>query len=346
LLKNIADQQELKNVTVLAHSLGNLVVSAAIQDGLSYDRFIMANPAVAEEAYLLKSAFTDGTAWESSTKYSMFHPKWRFAGDMEEGYDPFLWSSEWYKQFAGESVSEPSVSRYDLTWRDVFSKVRDDAKSYVFYANTDEAFLPFNYSAADAANGAGYPDNRSDWPGLWDVWENVKCADVPFVGTYSWAFQELFKGQYPWLSFIVPDSQYGGWGFTSTDLMSPQQANNLDRDLLKTKPFFSKNPKYEDKGVYSDTPNVALKKHEQEELLANEMPALTFAAGHGGIDDPTFYKRNFEVRERYLGGEGASWPRKLFDKVEWRHNDIAFVAYPYLCRLYFDWVKLINGESL
>jgi hypothetical protein len=143
----------------------------------------------------------------------------------------------------------------------------------------------------------------------------------------------------------VPDSQYGGWGFTSTDLMSPQQANNLDRDLLKTKPFFSKNPKYEGKGVYSDTPNVSLKKHEQEELLANEMPALTFGAGHGGMKGQKFKDKAFELRERYLIRENAEWLEKR-EKYEWRHNDVAFVAYPYLYRLYLDWAKLINGEDI
>jgi hypothetical protein len=363
LLKNfVAANNEMMHITLMAHSLGNMIVSSAIQNNIKYDHNIMVNPAVAEEAYLPKGIFTNGTAWESATKISMYHPEWKFAGDSSSGYDPFLWSSEWYKLFAGESFSRPAISRFDLTWRDVFSKVRTDGKSYNFYANTDETFLPFNYSVEDAVKGSDYPDNETDSPGIWDVIDNIDCGDIPFVGTYSWSFQELFKGSD---KFLVPDSTYGGWGLTSsskyqiddpreddsfiTILMPPEDANLIDLDenlnkVLKTEPFFRKNPSYY--GIFSDATNISLQEHQQIELLANEMPALTFAVGHDRIRDDVFNKKTYNMRDQYLVKTYIDWPRNNPVKYEWRHNDFLFVAYPYLTRLYDDWVKIIHEGRL
>jgi hypothetical protein len=99
--------------------------------------------------------------------------------------------------------------------------------------------------------------------------------------------------------------------------------------------------------MFSNETNITLQEHQQIELLANEIPSLTFAAGHRGIDDPSFYQKNFELREKYLEKMNARWPRMMSNnEPEWRHNDASFMAYPYLYRLYLDWVKLTKGEPL
>lgn len=93
------------NVTVFAHSLGNMVVSTAIEEGMSVAHYLMVNAAVAEEAYTPQEAYDGGTAyesgapWRNATKEQMYHPAWRYPGGVvvpfENAYQPQLWASEW-----------------------------------------------------------------------------------------------------------------------------------------------------------------------------------------------------------------------------------------------------------
>ena len=79
------------------------------------------------------------------------------------------------------------------------------------------------------------------------------------------------------------------------------------------------------------------------ELLANEFPALTYAAGHRGVSG-TFQNldRNINIRDAYI--DDGKWPSERRPR-EWRHNDIYFVGYPYLFQMYDAWNDLIEGES-
>lgn len=80
--------------------------------------------------------------------------------------------------------------------------------------------------------------------------------------------------------------------------------------------------------------------------MANDIPALTFAVGFGGVGEFDQLKRNVDVQQRYLKGvPGAPWPRDT-EKYEWRHNDPYRMGYPYIYRLFDDWNKVIKGDSL
>jgi len=78
------------------------------------------------------------------------------------------------------------------------------------------------------------------------------------------------------------------------------------------------------------------------ELLANEVPALTFATGHKGVKVVDIDK-NIDIRERFLKIPKAQWVRKI-PQYERRHNDLYLVAYPYLFGLYDSWSELIRGN--
>lgn len=116
--------------------------------------------------------------------------------------------------------------------------------------------------------------------------------------------------------------------------MKPEQANMLivRTDALKTKPLFDKsNPENSALFVAGSVSSSALKTDMRERLLANEIPALTFAVGHrgvGGFDD-----NNIDIRATYLS-TGKPWPRTPVVNREWRHSDFINVAYPYLFGLY------------
>ncbi len=100
---------------VAGHSLGNMVVSSAIQDwGAPVRKYFMIDAAVAAEAY----------GADEVKNANMDHPLWRGI------YDETLWASEWHTLF------DPSDNRSRLTWRGRFDGV--GAQAFNFYSGTEE----------------------------------------------------------------------------------------------------------------------------------------------------------------------------------------------------------------
>lgn len=334
-----------------------MVVSSAISEGMTIRRYLMVNAAVPEEAYTPKevydggAAYESGTQWRTATKESMYHPAWRYPGavevDFEQGYQPQLWASEWYKLF------DASDGRSTLTWRNRFEKVRTLTDTYVYYSPTDEAFRPFKYTVEMAANDSAYQPNTADWAGFEEVVKNALSRSNT-LGAYAMSLQDLVKGRmFPLTGHLdEKDSDSGGWGFNLADNeywqvkntnivpIDSTAANDIRKDQLKTRPFFLKNSDFD--FLYNDPP-LLVSAPLREELLANELPALTFAAGHRGVgkisNDPG---RNTDIRKDFA--ENKPWPQDRLDGYEWRHSDIYVVAYPYLSGLYDVWVKRIKGE--
>jgi hypothetical protein len=367
LLKDFVVISELSNATIFAHSLGNMVVSSAIAEGMDIGRYLMVNAAVAEEAFTPQSAYAEGgtadgtgayaygTPWRTATSAWMYHPAWRYPDgvevDFEEGYLPKLWASEWYKLFGTDD------GRSTLTWRDRFARVRnsdsdsDSEKTYVYYAPTDEAFRPFNYSVEMAAtdpDGNHYQPNAADLPGTEDVVFNWRPWDRSHLGYYAFALQELFKGQTS--AIIGDDSDTGGWEFN----LNPQDgyvfmgvkipvslANSYGKEQFRTKPFFSKNP---DRDWLYSPQAVSIPSLLKEEMLANEIPALTNAAGHRGVGEIRVDHPDRDIDIRLAFAVGKPWPSDR-PRNEWKHSDIYVVAYSYLSGLYDEWVKKIQGAT-
>ena len=109
-----AVNNSLPGVKVIAgHSLGNMLVSAAIADhGLGADAYFMLNAAVAQEAY-------DATALQRD---EMRHPDW-------QGYGTRLWASDWYALFTAPD------GRRGLTWRNRFGNI---ANAYNLYSSGED----------------------------------------------------------------------------------------------------------------------------------------------------------------------------------------------------------------
>jgi hypothetical protein len=198
LLKDFVAANNLGSATIFAHSLGNMVVSSAISEGMTIERYLMVNAAVPEEAYTPQevydggTAYESGTPWHTATKESMYHPAWRYPDAVEvgfeQGYQPKLWASEWYKIF------DANDDRSTLTWRNRFEKVRTLTDTYVYYSPTDEVFRPFNYTVDMAANDSTYQPNAADWPGWEEIAKNALNRSNT-VGAYAWSLQELVKGR-------------------------------------------------------------------------------------------------------------------------------------------------------
>jgi len=281
----------------------------------------------------------------------MFHPAWRYPigvdVPLEQGFQPFLWASEWYKLFQNNIDDK----RASLTWRDLFAKVRQ--KAYVYYTPTDELFRPFNYSLEMAANNADVQPNVRDWAGFEDLIQNAFNREP--MGTYAWAIQELTKGRV-WLGpGLRDDFKYGGWGFNQAaqdeyyrcDADNPNRCtmippSSADAVKLKSKPFFSKDPGHA--GLYTDQPVTTLLDADREELLANEIPALTTAVGHRGVEKIKMEDKDRDIDIRIKYAVGKPWPADRLDGYEWRHADVYNIAYPYLSGLYNEWSKKVKGE--
>lgn len=103
------------DITLAAHSLGNVLSSAAIaKHGANVARYFMIDGAVAMEAF-------DGSP--SLQNNHMWYTDW-------DPYAEWLWCSEWHTNFpAGDG-------RHALTWRDYFSSGASVA--YNFYSSGEE----------------------------------------------------------------------------------------------------------------------------------------------------------------------------------------------------------------
>lgn len=107
---------------MMAHSLGNVLVSAAAKDhGLAYSKYIMINGAVAQEAFdedIIEDDMIDGD-WK---------PGGHWAEDKRAKLEQYR-SSRWYELF------DPPDFRRRLSWKGRFSDLHDVVN---YYAKTDE----------------------------------------------------------------------------------------------------------------------------------------------------------------------------------------------------------------
>jgi len=202
-------------VNLLAYSLGNMVVSSAIEDfGVGYDRYFLIHAAVAKEAY-------DGNEYASN----MVERGW-------VDYTNRLYASEWHTLFPTND------GRSRLTWRGRFSSVVG-ANVYNFYSSEDDVL---DNSVAQMSFGQTVLDHILHWDFnfrryAWSCQELYKGrqadwqAGTPYGG---WGFVEsssttnYFARYYDWNTgtFVFP-------------LWSPAQAAGIAPEALKAQPFFN-----------------------------------------------------------------------------------------------------------
>lgn len=159
---------------ILAHSLGNMVVSAAIQDyGLSVNKYFMLNAAVATESY-------DPTVFNEHTAGNyMLHADW-------VGYKSNTWCSTWFKLFTVPDA------RAKLTWKDRFSAVLSVA--YNFYSTGDEIFQVFSNGTPSAFTGGPFHLEQFAWQKQ-EMFKGRTILGVPVLGGTDWAGWG-FSGEY------------------------------------------------------------------------------------------------------------------------------------------------------
>jgi hypothetical protein len=329
------------NVTVAAHSLGNIVVGSAIQDwGATPANYFMIDSAVAQESY-------NGAA---SASAAMTHPDWDSYESLPDGTYMMgnrVFTSEWHRN----STFAPDDARKKLTWRDRLSSVA--ANTFNFYSSSEDVLREHD----------GDPGNLNDT--LW--------AQITESGIYTWCLQEKLKGKQIDRNIGVVHakigSTYGGWRFSENigdppRTPSPSEAAQLDDASLKTNPVFdpgfkliiySPGPEHPNgeivKDVHSGAPawitdltdpnkGSATAQVHANQLLAEMFPARTLPAGANRLTN--FEDRNFDMSVLYRNG----WPSERQNDIDWKHSDFKVVAYTYVYRLYgkFKTIASLDNE--
>lgn len=228
-------------VTVMAHSLGNMVVSSAIQDhNFRPQKYLLVNAAVASEAY-------DPTM---SFEAAMQLPPSDYRIYKDQNNQPLrAWSTEWFR------LAPDGDRREKMTWRGFFGNV-PQLTSMVNFCSSGENVL--------RRNEDGYE------PGIW--------RDVIGAHEWIWVAGEMGKGRSQvaslrggW-SFSV-SARYYDSSPESLTRISPADLALVPDSTLFSDPFFAG---YSRKKQVKDGDVPAL-----HWSLANEVPALSWSVGSG-----------------------------------------------------------------
>lgn len=276
---------------MIAHSLGNMLVSAARQDyGLQYDKYFMLNAAVPVEAY----DPVDGVT--TNSYHDMTPAEWR-------PYEDRVRSTHWYELF----LSNPNDERGKLTWKGRFKDVDNTIN---FYSSKDEV----------VANGSDAVDELLSRDFAWYNQEQAKGSLlVSFNPQAGWKFSDCYFEE-EFLGYENGEPKYRHRRYTSGEAALIASTN------LMVAPFFKD---FRDGQIYGDGGSAFLQANDMVRwyALSHGIPAESYAAGANPV--PKWgQKRNIDMAidcntKAQSASEGGSVP--LFEDidstiVDWSHS--------------------------
>lgn len=351
-------------VNVAGHSLGNMVVSAAISDhSAPVTRYFMIDAAVAAEAY---DGTIDSQVADAST--SLPHTEWN--KEFEGVYHSRLWAANWHLLFK----ELQNDGRAELTWRNRFQPI-NGVQYYDFYSAGEEVL---DYNSATTPSVVGIL-------GLIAINKLSEFLHVSLPGSTgqptghkTWQYQEQLKGRN--LTNKFGGSNYGGWGFNMLDfakrvgsdgkgpelipaVLRPNEANSLlenvfTKEALREEPFFrpgdpwvkvgtwthpSGKPDFKTErlgALYGASTGSTFASTHRNTLLARMIPAISPAAGRIPVPKLTTdagEERNFDMNGtniRPRSGPNPPWPTTRGQDFRWWHSDLREVSYAYVRGLY------------
>ena len=286
------------DVTIAAHSLGNMVVSHAIQSGgLSPSRYYMINAAVPIEAYDIGNV-------DAVQRAAMVKDDWK-------NRPTRFYAANWHELFSATSTDH----RNELSWKNRFQGVL--LKAHNFYSPGEDvvANVPETDSSAVGATilNQGFNFTR----GAWKAQELVK--GVSWTASLAALFME--RGQ-------------AGWDSDLAYLFTPNAS--ITNEQLKTRPFFDEFK--EDDLINIDPAIASAKAGEtkvQYDLLARGLPALSYAAA-ANLVPALSGDRNFNMETE--GRTPNRWPSEGHTSTttqnRWLHSDFKNAALPYVYQMY------------
>ena len=302
------------DTTLMAHSLGNMVASSAIQDcNLEVARYLMLNAAVPAEAY-------DASQWNTNVVANrMLHPEW-------EQYAPRTWSSLWFQLF--HNTSDPRMA---LSWENRFGSVFYLTELYNFHSGTEMS--PGDQVLEVSANRPAMLDAlHYSFP--WTIES----------GHLAWQKQELGKGRLTGDNLLIAGTTWAGWGHATKQVwheltpdhhgyfedvdISAAEANAMTDAQLQTAPAFRRRP--------SKMFSSSIPYEDRCEILACGIPALSGPAGTRPLDFPSGQGlgilRNIDMQSFKTD---STWPRNSpFFGKRWLHSDLKNIALPHVFGLF------------
>ena len=289
----------------IAHSLGNMLVSAAIQDyEMPYERYFMLNAAVAMEAY-------DPTSGISQESHDNMTPvAWT-------NYVDTVRATHWFELFP------EGDGRRLLTWKGRFSNVTNIVN---FYSTQEDV----------VCNGDGTPMPYGR-PYSWYNQEYRKGAWAMMLHEYEggWEFNPYHD--------TVTGSWVGNEYVEQRQRMSPQDAASLTGDVLRQHPFFLDfaNPEMH---TSSNGSIVASNYLYRAEMLAYAIPSESYAVGANPLPTLSAEDLNVNMAD-FTDGQGdlPENGQRIQDKHRnWQHSTFVQRSYKRTHQLFDQLINFIK----
>ena len=301
----------------VAHSLGNMLVSAARQDcGMPYEKYFMLNAAVAMEAFDPAGGIT------TESHDNMTPGPW-------VNYADRIRATHWFERFP------EGDGRRLLTWKGRFSGVTDIVN---FYSTQEEVVCNGDGQPKDLAREYSWY-NQETRKGRWPTMLHEFEGGWEFNGHYDTTINYWVGGE------LVTDTQH----------MTPAQANVLSDAQLRQKPFFLDfyNPEMysSSNGVI-----VADNYLYRAEMLAYAIPSESYAVGANplpglvvstnattGVVMPS---RNHNMAMFVDGQEDlpVNGSETKDRHRDWQHSTFVQRSYKRTRRLFREIMKYVKGE--
>lgn len=293
---------------MIAHSLGNMLVSAAIQDyEMAYERYFMLNAAVAMEAY-------DPIAGVSQESHDNMTPQaWT-------NYVDTVRATHWFELFP------EGDGRRLLTWKGRFSNVTNIVN---FYSTQEDV----------VCNGDGTPMPYGR-PYSWYNQEYRKGSWAMMLHEYEggWEFNPYHD--------TVTGSWLGNEYVEHRQRMSPENAANLTDEQLRQHPFFLDfyNPEMH---TSSNGLIVAINYLYRAEMLAYAIPSESYAVGANPLPKLTAEDLNVNMAD-FTDGQSdlPENGQRIQDKHRnWQHSTFVQRTYKRTHQLFDQLINFIKENS-
>ena len=298
------------NKIVIAHSLGNMVASKAIKDGLVVSKYFMLDAAIPSEAFV--ATLQDENA---AVRRKYVPSSWR-------SYNSLSWAANWHRWF-------PEDDRGVLKWRGAFADVPDMTDVYNYYSDGDEVFeeqseVPTKYSRI------------FHWPTFKSSWPFVETSGMLTPATSAWQKQEVLKG----IDLLVGTLD-GGWGFHcwqemvsispptfQTKHYTAEEANAMVQNgSIVTHPVFDRGESAMFSAIISES--------DINHILAYNIPAVSSATGRIRLPSNSPVAGNFNLNT--LDFKSNGWGRNhRWYLQRWLHSDMKDMAYFHVYKLFND----------
>jgi len=292
----------------LAHSLGNMLVSAAIQDyGMPHEKYFMLNAAVAMEAF-------DPTNGITQASHDNMTPEaWT-------NYTDRVRATHWYELFPGND------GRRSLTWKGRFCNVTNIVN---FYSSQEEVVCNGDGKPKDIAREYSWY-NQEYCKGEWALMSH------PNEG--GWAFNRY----YDTVTHPDPDNEL----LEVVDHLPPDAAGNLSNDALQQHPFFLDFASSQ-MHTSSNGANVATNYLYRAEMLAYAIPAESYAVGANPLPQLVAKELNFNMATITDGQEDLPVNGKMAkDKHrDWQHSTFVQRSYKRTRQLFKTIIEIMKGED-